>query len=120
MRVTPLEQDVGFGAHDEKSRAEREDVKTLEIHVTAVHDVERPGFRQDLVEHIDVVHLAVCNADKRRDITMEVQQRMQFDGSFTLPKASPWEQRETQIDGGGIERVQACIQVDADRILCVQ
>src|SRR5207253_1387449 len=43
MRVAALEQDVGFGAYDEEGRAEREDVKALEIQVAAVDDVQRPG-----------------------------------------------------------------------------
>ena len=54
MRVATLEQDVGFGAHDEEGRAEREDVQALEIHVGAIHDVERPGLRQNLVEDVDI------------------------------------------------------------------
>ena len=53
MRVAALKQDVGFGAHDEEGRSEREDVKTLEIHVAAVYDVKRSGLRQNLVEDVD-------------------------------------------------------------------
>lgn len=45
---------------------------------------------------------------------------MQFDGSLVPPEVSPWEQRKTQVDGGGVQRVQACIQIDADRIARVQ
>ena len=120
MRVPALDQHIGLGAHDEERRAECEDVKALEIHVAAIHDVERSGLWQNLVEHVDVVHFAVCNAYKRWDIAVQVQQGMQFDGSLVSPEASPWEQRKTQVDGGGIERVQACIQVDADRIAGVQ
>ena len=59
MRVAALEQNVGLGADDEEGRAEREDVEALEIHVAAVHDVERAGLRQNLVEDVDIVHFAV-------------------------------------------------------------
>ncbi len=76
MRVAALEQDVGFGADDEEGRAEREDVEALEIHVAAVHDVERPGLRQDLVEDVDVMHFAIGNADKCGDIAVQVEQRV--------------------------------------------
>jgi hypothetical protein len=34
-----LEQDVGFGTHDEEGRAEREDVKPLEIDVAVVDPI---------------------------------------------------------------------------------
>ena len=120
MRVAALEQDVGFGADHEEGRAESEDVEALEIDVAAIHDVERAGLRQNLVEHVDVVHFAVCNADKRWDIATQVQQRMHFDGGLVPPEASPRKQRKAQVDGGGVQRVQACIQVDADRIVGIQ
>src|SRR5215471_12791174 len=42
-RVATLEQNVGLGADDEERSAEREDVKALEIHIAAVHDVEAPA-----------------------------------------------------------------------------
>ena len=91
MRVTTLEQNVGLGAHDEERRAQREDVKALEIDVAAVHDVERPGLGQNLVEDVDVMHLAVGNADKRGDIAMQIEQRVHFDGGFVLAELRPRE-----------------------------
>ena len=102
MRVAALEQDVGLGAHNEEGRAEREDVEALEIHVAAVHDVERTRLRQNLIQHIDVVHFAVCNADKRRDIATQIQERMHLDGSLVPPETSSGKQRKTQVDGGGV------------------
>jgi hypothetical protein len=62
MRVSALDQDIGLGAHNEEGRAKREDVKTLEIHVAAIHDVEGPSLRRNLVEDVDVMHFAVGNA----------------------------------------------------------
>jgi hypothetical protein len=34
---------------------------------------ERSGLREDLIQDVDVMHLAVRNADKRGDIAMQVQ-----------------------------------------------
>ena len=116
MRVAALEQDVGFGAHDEEGRAEREHVEALEIDVAAVHDVERAGLGQDLVEDVDVVHFAVGNADKRGDVAVQVQQRVHLDGGLVLAELGPRKQRQAQVDGGGVQGVQALVQVDADRI----
>jgi hypothetical protein len=63
MRVAALDQDVGFCAHDEECRVERELIETLEIDVAAVHDVEGASLDEDLVENIDVMHFAVRNTD---------------------------------------------------------
>src|ERR1035437_2147755 len=116
MRIAALEQDVGFGAHDEEGRTEREAVESLEIDVAAVHDVERPGLRPDLVEDVDVMHFAVRDADKRGDVAMQIQQGVHLDGALMLAKLGPWEQRQAQVDGRGIQRVEAVRQVHADGI----
>ena len=79
-------------AYDEEGRAQSEDVETFEIHVAAVHNVERPGLRHDLVEDVHVVHFAVGNADKRGNIAMQVQQRVHFDGGLVLAELGPREQ----------------------------
>src|SRR5207248_2945081 len=100
MRVLAIEQDIRFSAHNEEGRAECEDVEALEIHVAAIHDVERSGFRGNLVENIDVVHFAVGNADKRGDIAVQVQQRVHFYSTLVLPEFGPREQRQAQIDRG--------------------
>ena len=97
MGVATLEQNVGFGAHDEEGRTEREAVQSLEIDVAAVHDVERPGLRPDLVEDVDVMHFAVRNADKRGDVAMQVQQGVHLDGALVLAELGPREQRQAQM-----------------------
>lgn len=62
------------------------------------------------------MHFAVRNADKRWDITAQVQQRMQFDGGLVLAEPGPREQRKAEVDRGGVQRVQARVQIDANRI----
>src|ERR1019366_177698 len=62
----------------------------------------------------------VCNADKRGDIAMKIEQRVHLDGGLVLPEFGPREHRQAQIDGCRVQRVQACIQVDADRIAGIQ
>src|ERR1700674_1475778 len=111
MRVATLEQDVGFGAYDEEGRAEREDIQALEIHVAAIHDVECPGLRQNLVEDIDVVHFAAGNADERGDVAVQIQQCVHLDCGFVLSESGPGKQRKTQVDGGRVQRVQTLFQI---------
>ncbi len=116
MGVAALEQDVFFGAHHEEGGREREDVESLEIDVAAIHHVEGAGLGDDLVEDIDVVHLAIGDADKRGDIAVQVEQGVHLDGGFVLPELRPREQRQTQIDGRGIQRVEAVVEIHTDGI----
>src|SRR5205823_12165294 len=116
MGVSALDQDIGLGAHNEEGRAKREDVKTLEIQVAAIHDVERSGLRRNLVEDVDVMHFAVGNADKRGDIAMEVEQRVHLHGAFVATELRPRKQRQAEIDRGGIQCVHAVVEIHADGI----
>src|ERR1019366_1832381 len=104
-RIAALEQDILFGAHDEKRGAEREDEETFEVDVAAIHDVKRTRLRQNFVEDVDVVHFAFGNADKRGDIAMKVEQRMHLDGGFVLAEPRPRKQRQAEIDGGRVQRI---------------
>src|ERR1039457_7400581 len=96
---------VGFRADDEEGRAEREGVEAFEIPVPAVHDVECPGLRQNLVEDVDVVYFAAGNADERGDVAVQIQQRVHLHGGFVPPKFGPREQRKAQVNGGRVQRV---------------
>ena len=62
------------------------------------------------------MHFAVGNADKRGDIAVQVQQRVHLHRAFVLAKLRPRKQRETEVDGGRIQRVEAVVQIHAHRI----
>src|ERR1019366_3185785 len=118
--VAALEYNIGFRAYDEECGTEREDIETLKINVAAVHDVDGPGLRQNLVEDVDVMHFPLGNTDKRGDVAVQVQQRVHFDSGFVLAKLGPGKQRKAQVDGGRVQRVQTLIQIYTDRIGRIQ
>ena len=66
------------------------------------------------------MHFAVGNADKRGDVAVQVQQRVHLDGGLVLAELGPREQRQAQVDGGRVQRVQAVVQIHADRIGGIQ
>lgn len=51
---------------------------------------------------------------------MQIQQSVHLDGGFVLAEFRPREQRQTQIDGRGIERIQAVRQIEAKRIVNIE
>jgi len=62
------------------------------------------------------MHFAAGNADERGNVAVQVEQRMHLDRAFVLAESGPRKQRKAQVDGGRVQRVQALIQLDADRI----
>jgi hypothetical protein len=51
---------------------------------------------------------------------VQIQQRVHLDGGLVLAKSSPRKQRQTEIDSGGIQGIQALIQIHTDRIVRIQ
>ncbi len=91
---------IGFGARDEESARLMQGIKTCEIQVAAIHDIERTRFDRHEVQHVDFVHLAIADVDKRWDCAPQVQQSVQFHRALGLAKRCPVEQAQTQIDRG--------------------
>ena len=60
--------------------------------------------------------LAIRDADERGDVAVQVEQRVHFDGGFVLSELRPRKQRQAQIDGGGIQRIQTLVEIHTDRI----
>jgi len=45
---------------------------------------------------------------------------MQLDGGFGLPKMRPREDRQTEVDGGGIERIDRVVEFEAEILAGIQ
>src|SRR5262249_39043046 len=91
-------------------------VEALEIDVASIHDVEGAGLGNNFVQDIDVVSLAISDPDECGDVAAEVEQGVHFDGGFVLSKFRPRKQRQAQIDGSGVQRIEALVEIHADRI----
>ena len=80
-------------------------IQTGKIDIPAIHNVDGPSFRHEHVECMHIVQLSVGNIDEARDIAAQVQQRVYFYRRFGGSEMRPWEQRQTQVNGGRVQRV---------------
>ena len=55
---------VRFGAGDEEGAGKMQPMEAGEINAAAIHDVNSARFREQQVESVDVVQLAVRNVDE--------------------------------------------------------
>ena len=53
--------------------------------------------------------------DERRDVATQVQERVQLDSRLGRAKRSPRKDRQTQVDGAGIQSVDRVVEIDAKR-----
>ena len=115
-RINSASIHIGFGARHEESARLMQGIKTCEIQVAAIHDIERTSFDWHEVQHVDFVHLAVADVDKRWDCAPQVQQGVEFDRTLGTAKGCPVEQTQTQIDRGCVQCVDGVLQVESDQV----
>ena len=58
MRVSPLDFEICLAAGHEEAAGLVETKQALEVEEARIHHVERAGFRRQLIEDVDLVHLA--------------------------------------------------------------
>ena len=112
--------EVLLGAGDEKSPALMQPMPPGEVEVAAIHDIERAGFPDQLVEDVHVMHTACGDNDDGGKFALEGQQGVKFDGGFGAAEGGPRKQREAEINGGGIQSVTGGLEFVAERFLGIE
>ena len=119
-RINAMRIHAAFRARHKETPRLMHFVQAGEIQIASIHHVKRARFDGQDVEHIDIPHLAVADVDERGNCAAQVQQRMHLHRRFGLPKWSPVEQTQAQVDGGGVQRVNRGIEFDGHRLFEVQ
>ncbi len=118
--VTAGATEILLGAGDEKRTTLMNPMPPGEVQVAAIHDVKRAGFPDELVEDVDIMHTASGDNDDGGKVALEGQQGMEFDGTLVFPKRGPRKQRETEVNGGGVQRVSSGLEFPAERFIRVE
>ena len=66
------------------------------------------------------MNLSIGNNHKGRNVSAQVQQRVQLDSALGLAKLGPWEQGHTQVDGRSVQRVCRVVQFHGKAIARVK
>ena len=69
-------------------------IKSPEIDIAAIHDVDGPGLWRDEIEGQGIAHFAVRNMDKTRYRSTQIKQCVHFDRGFGRTKIGPRKQRK--------------------------
>src|ERR1019366_8394921 len=120
MRVAALHLEVRLTTGHEEAASLVEAIKALEVEESKIHDVEGAGLGQQLVEDVDLVHLAITDVDEGGNVAAQIQQRVQLDGCLGQSERCPRKYRQTEIDGRRVERIDGLLQFDTERFLHIQ
>ncbi len=66
------------------------------------------------------MHIASADAEKRRDVAAQIEQRMQLDGGLGGAKMRPGKQGRTEIGGGRVQGIERVVESEADGFLDVE
>ena len=91
-----------------------------EVQVAAIHDVERAGFPDELVEDVDIMHTAGGDNDDGGKVALESQQGMEFDGGFGAAERGPRKERKAEVNRGGVQRVSRRLEFKAKGFIGVK
>jgi len=119
-RVHPVRIHTALGSGHEESSCLVQREQPLEVQISPIHHIERAGFDGQHIQHVDLVGLAVRDMNESRNIAAQIQQSVQLDRSLGCTKRRPWKQRQTQVYGRGIQRVDRAVQSDTKALVAIQ
>jgi hypothetical protein len=95
-------------------------VQACKVDVSPIHNVERSGLEQQLIENANIGHFPGRHVDKTGNRPPQVEQRVQLDRALVAAKLGPRKQTQTEIDGRRVERVNRLRELDGQRIVSVK
>ena len=120
VRFDHIKAHVALGPQNEECAAAMNPVEALEIDISPVHDIDASGLEQNRIEDVHVVNAPVCDADKHRDGTVQVDYRVKFDRRFGPAKFGPRKQRQAKIDSRRIQGVNHLIDIQASCVASIE
>ena len=118
--VTAGAAEVLPGTGDEESAALMNPMPPGEVQVAAIHDVKRTGFPNQLVEDVEIVNTACGDNDNGGKVALEGQQGVEFDSGFVTAERGPREQREAEVNSGGVQRISCGLEFKAERFIGIE
>ena len=92
-RIDAMSIDVRLGTRDEEGPGLVQHIKAGKVDVATIHDVDGSGFRQEHIEGMNVVQLAIRDVDKLRNVAPQVEQRVhlhrRLGGAEVRPRERP-------------------------------
>jgi len=119
-RIHAMRVQVALGAGHKESPGLMQRIEPRVVQIAAIHDVESPRLDGQDVEHVDIAQLAVADVDEGGDVAAQVEQGVHLHRRLGAAKRRPVEHRQTQVDGGGIEGVNGCVEFEAEWLLAIE
>jgi len=95
-------------------------MKSGEIDIAPIHDVDGPCLYHELIENIHLVNFAMGDYHYCGNASLQIEKGMELDSSLVLPELSPRKERQAEIDDRGIQCIHRLVQLHAEGLACVE
>lgn len=104
--------EIVFGAGHNESTRRRQPTDLLKIHVAAIHKVKNSRLQDQFVEPENVVLAGVGHMDTSGNWFAQIELCVDFHTRFGPAKIGPGKQRQRQVDGGRVQRINSVLQIE--------
>ena len=120
VRVTPSASKPFLGTRDKEGSALVQTMQPGKVQIAAIDDVERAGFVNQLIEDVHIVNPAGCDDHDGGIMAAQGKDGMQFEAGGVSAEFGPGKERQTQFDGGGIQRVGGGLQFGPQTLVGIE
>jgi hypothetical protein len=117
MRGPSLIPEIASPARDEEAGFGGEAMQTREVHVATIRDVDRAGLDEHVVEKRHIGGFAFGTLHHGGNQPAQIELRMQLHARVGGPIVGPREDRQPQVDDGGVQGVHRVRQIDRERVV---
>ena len=96
---------VDLGSGDKEGQALIDGEQSIEVQISSIHDIVGSWLDGNMVQALEVVHLAVRDMDKRRDLTTDIEKGVELYRCLCPPESGPREQIQAKVDSCRVEGV---------------
>jgi hypothetical protein len=98
-----VELQIHPGSDDKATALSVQVIQPLEIQISPIHKVDAAGKDRDHIQDLHIIGLAIENMDKCGDSALQIHDGVNFNGSLLPAKPGLREQRQTQVNGRGVQ-----------------
>ncbi len=110
-RMASVELEIRFGTGDKERLSLVDTPETFKIDVSSIEQIEASGFKKNRVEPIDVMYFTICDLNKHRQGTSEIELGMDLNCGLVRTEACPRKDRQAKVDGGRVNCVDCGLNV---------
>lgn len=111
---------IAFCAQDEEGAGEGKPIKSDQVHEASIHDVDGTGLANDHIGQVGVVGFAMVDMDDHRDVATQIDHGVELHRTLVMVEAGPREERQAQIDGGGVQGIGSAVEIGAEAVVRIE